>query len=153
MTIPATSSVTVTTQVHFRVGRCGNRSMRVGPATPPRPSGSGRVPRIARLMALAVRLERLIQNGGVSTQAELAEVGHVTRARVTQIMNLLHLAPDIQEALLDLPRVVGGKDPVTERDLRPIAAEIDWDVQRGMWAAVRERAGQAGRATETATTE
>ena len=124
---------TVTVPIHFRTGRSGHRSIQAGPEPTPPP---GRVPRAARLMALAIRLEGLIQDGGVSTQAELAEVGHVTRARVTQIMNLLHLAPDIQEALLDLPRVVEGKDPVTERDLRPIAAEIDWDVQRAMWRAL-----------------
>lgn len=125
---------TVTVPIHFRTGRSGRRSIRVGPEPTPPP---GRVPRVARLMALAIRLEGLIRDGGVSTQAELAEVGHVTRARVTQIMNLLHLAPDIQEALLDLPRVVEGKDPVTERDLRPIAALVGWDEQRAAWARLR----------------
>jgi hypothetical protein len=48
-------------------------------------------------------------------------------------MALLHLAPDIQEALLFLPRVAAGKDPITERDLRPIAATADWNRQRAMW--------------------
>jgi hypothetical protein len=54
---------------------------------------------------------------------------------MTQIMNLLHLAPDIQEELLFLPRVTTGKDPITERDLRPIVAEVDWGAQREMWGA------------------
>jgi len=122
----------VTTQVHFKVGRSGARSLRIGPAKPePKP---GRLPRITRLMALAIRMENLIQQGAVTTQAELATVGHVTRARVTQILNLLHLAPDIQEALLDLPPVVQGREQISERQLRPIAAEIDWGVQRAMWA-------------------
>jgi hypothetical protein len=101
-------------------------------------------------MALAIRMEGLIERGAVSSQAELAVVGHVTRARVTQILNLLHLAPDIQEALLDLPTVDRGRERITERDLRPIAAEIDWDVQRGMWAALQ---GRMGRAAEEPTTE
>lgn len=126
---------TVTRQVHFRVGSRGSRSLRAGRAAPPPPC-PGRVPRIARLMALAIRLDGLIERGAVTNQAELAEVGHVTRARVTQIMNLLHLAPDIQEELLDLPPVRGGRDPVTERDLRPIAAELDWNRQRAMWQAL-----------------
>jgi hypothetical protein len=56
---------------------------------------------------------------------------------MTQILNLLHLAPDIQETLLHLPRVTEGKDPITERDLRPIAAEVDWGRQRGMWGGRR----------------
>ena len=48
-------------------------------------------------------------------------------------MNLVHLAPDIQEAILFLPRVERGKDSITERDPRPVVAEVDWGRQRGMW--------------------
>jgi hypothetical protein len=75
----------------------------------------------------------LIRDGEVTDYADIARLGHVTRARVTQIMNLLHLAPDIQEAILHLPRTEQGRDPITERDLRPIAAVIDWRKQRRMW--------------------
>jgi len=46
------------------------------------------------------------------------QLGHVSRPRVTQIMDLLHLAPDIQEAILFLPRVTSGRDPVSEREVR-----------------------------------
>jgi hypothetical protein len=42
-------------------------------------------------MALAVRFEVMLKRGEVKDYAELARVGHVTRARVTQIMNLLNL--------------------------------------------------------------
>jgi hypothetical protein len=125
---------TVTTRVHFRTEGRGRRVMRAGSGVAPPPPG--RVPRVARLMALAIRFERLITDGGVNTQAELAELGHVTRARVTQIMNLLHLAPDIQEQILDLPVVVEGRDPITERDLRPIAAEMRWHDQRSAWNSI-----------------
>jgi hypothetical protein len=52
---------------------------------------------------------------------------------MTQILNLNLLAPAIQEELLHLPRVTTGNDPITERDLRPIVAELDWERQRGMW--------------------
>jgi hypothetical protein len=93
----------------------------------------GRVPRVARLMALAIRFDSLVREGAVSTQAELAAVGHVTRARVTQIMNLLHLAPDLQEEILHMPVVRSGRDPLTEHDLRPIAAEVQWAAQRRLW--------------------
>lgn len=95
---------------------------------------SGRVPRVTRLMALALRFEHLLELGAVRDQTELAELGHVTRARVTQIMNYLHLAPDIQEALLDLPRVQAGRDPIVDRSLREIAAEPNWAKQRRLWA-------------------
>lgn len=127
---------TRSTQVHFETWGKGKR-LRSGeaPAAPPPPPG--RVPRVARLMALAIRMENLLADGAVESQAELAELGHVTRARVTQVMNLRHLAADIQEAILDLPRVESGRDPVSERDLRPIAREIDWDKQRAMWDRVR----------------
>lgn len=54
-----------------------------------------RVPRVAKLMALAIRFEGLIRDGVVADNAELARLGHVTRARMTQIANLLNLAPDI----------------------------------------------------------
>lgn len=131
---PPAAPRVVTTRVHFRAGRSGARSLRIGPAAlPPAP---GRVPRVARLMALAIRMESLVEQGAVANQAELAVVGHVTRARVTQILNLLHLAPDIQEAILDLPPVVQGREGISERQLRPIAAQIDWDVQRAMWARI-----------------
>ena len=68
--------------------------------------------------------------------ADLARLGHVTRARVTQIMNLLQLAPEIQEALLFLPRTVKGRDPIREHHVRPIAAELEWRKQRRLWRAV-----------------
>ena len=51
---------------------------------------TGRVPRVSRLMALAIRFDQLIRDGVVTDQAELARLGHVTRARLTQIMNLLN---------------------------------------------------------------
>jgi len=91
---------------------------------------------VTRLMALAIRFEHLIRDGEVKDLAEIARLGQVTRARVTQIMNLLHLAPDIQEAILALPRVEAGRDPITERELRPIAAIPDWRKQRAAWRAV-----------------
>jgi hypothetical protein len=69
----------------------------------------------------------------VTDQAELARLGHVTRARLTQIMNLLCLAPDIQEQLLFLPPSTRGRDRITERHLRRIVAISDWRKQRRMW--------------------
>jgi hypothetical protein len=84
-------------------------------------------------MALAIRFDGLVRRGEVADQAELARLGHVTRARITQIMNLLCLAPDIQESLLFLAPVERGRDPLVLRDLLPIAAEPDWQRQRRKW--------------------
>jgi hypothetical protein len=131
------TDLTVTKKIHFSMANKGKREIKPGPQ-PVRDLPSARVPRIARLMALAIKFDRMIADGLVRDQAELAAVGHVTRARVTQIMNLLYLAPDIQEAVLHLPPVTSGKDPVTERDLRPIASEPDWAHQRRLWAGVLE---------------
>jgi hypothetical protein len=81
-------------------------------------------------MALAIKLDGLIRSGQITSQRELAAIAHVTPARVTQILNLLGLAPDIQELLLNLPAVTSGRDPVTEREIRPVAALIRWSCQR-----------------------
>ena len=80
--------------------------------------------------ALAHRFERLIQDGLAADYADLVRLGHVTRARVTQIMNLLVLAPDIQEQILCWPPVTNGKDPISERGLRSVVVELDWKKQR-----------------------
>jgi len=96
----------------------------------------GNVPRISRLMALAIRLDGLVRRKEVRDYADLARLGYVTRARITQIMNLLNLAPDIQEALLFLPRTIKGRDPILERDVRPIAAVTQWNRQRKMWGKI-----------------
>jgi hypothetical protein len=87
-------------------------------------------------MALAIRFDGLIRTGVVTDYAELASLGHVTRARITQIMNLLMLAPDIQEAILFLPRVERGRDPILLRQLQPVALVPDWRKQRRLWAAL-----------------
>ena len=94
---------------------------------------AGRVPRVARLMALALRLDELVRTGQVASYSALASLGHVTRARICQIMNLLHLAPDLQEALLFLPPTPRGRDPILLADLQPITAAIDWRKQRRLW--------------------
>jgi len=74
--------------------------------------------------------------GGNIDRPAFQRMGHVTRARVTQIMNLLHLAPDIQEELLHLPRVTYGKDPIPERHVRAITAIPEWWFQRTAWRSV-----------------
>ena len=99
----------------------------------------GRVPRVARLMALALRLDELVRTGQVASYSDLAALGHVTRARISQILNLIQLAPDIQEALLFLPLTIRGRDPIVLADLQPIASVLDWRVQRRLWAALAAR--------------
>ena len=127
------STWTFETKVHFRNGANGRKSLREGDVPAPVPVEPGRVPRVARLLALAHRFRELLHVGEVRDYADLAALAGVTRPRVTQIMNLLHLAPDIQEAVLDLSRTLHGRDPISERTLRPVAAVPDWATQREMW--------------------
>jgi hypothetical protein len=88
----------------------------------------GRAPRIARILALAHKLDGLVRSDAVRDYAELARLGHVTAARVSQILTLLHLAPAIQEYLLFLSGDQAGF--LTESSLRKIAREPRWDRQR-----------------------
>jgi hypothetical protein len=90
---------------------------------------SGRVPRVSRLMALALKFQGLLLQGTVRNHAELAQLGHVTRTRVCQILSLTNLAPTIQEALLFLPKTLQGPDRITENRLRRIASLVDWEAQ------------------------
>ena len=94
---------------------------------------TGKLPRVTRLMALAIKFETLIADGVVKDYADLARLGYVTRARMTQIMNLLNLAPDIQEEILFLPKTTTGRDPVSERNIRRITAIVPWGRQRKAW--------------------
>ena len=96
-----------------------------------------RIPRIARLMALAIRFDHLISSGQVANQAKLARLGSVSRARMTQIMNLVLLAPDIQEELLFLSCAPTERSPIHLRQLQTIAAIPEWNEQRKQWIGLR----------------
>ncbi len=121
--------ITIERKVHFGHGRRARKELREGE---PKATTIVRVPRVSRIMALAVRFDGLIRDGVVKDQAELARLGHVSRARLSQIMDLLLLAPDIQEAVLFLPVTDRGQD-IIEKQLRAIAAVTSWGKQRRMW--------------------
>ena len=126
------SAITIEHPIHFdRRGRGARKVLQPGSDPPTQPTG--RVPRVARLMALALRLDALLRDGAIRSSAEIARLGHVTRARVSQILNLLFLAPDIQEAVLFLPPTRQGRDPIILADLQPIASTANWRNQRRMW--------------------
>lgn len=100
----------------------------------------GQTPRLSRLMALAIKCDDLVERGEVRDFAGLARVGHVTRARMSQIVNLVNLAPDIQEEILFLPMTTEGRAPVTEAAVRKIACEPLWKRQRTQWQDLRRTA-------------
>jgi hypothetical protein len=128
-----TTSCVLASSVNMRQRQQGRRQLEAGAASGPVAIPLGRVPRVARLMALAVKLDGLLRQGVVRDYAALARLGHVSRARITQIMNLLLLAPDIQEELLFLPETLRGRDPIHLRQLQPIALLPDWNEQRSRW--------------------
>jgi len=103
-------------------------------AHPVAKAGSGKPLKRAKkrcpLAALAIHMQQLIDSGQVSDYAELARLAQVSRARITQIMHLNHLAPDIQEAILRLSLSDGGRDLIRERMVRPVAGIMDWRKQR-----------------------
>jgi hypothetical protein len=86
-----------------------------------------RIPRITRLMALAIKFQDMIDRGEVRDYADIARLGYVTRARMTQIMNLLLLSPEIQETLLFLAH----EAKLSERQIRAAVKQIHWTSQ---WA-------------------
>ena len=133
------TTLTIEREVHFQAQARGRKELRAGPAPPGPPPDPGRVPRVSRLMALALRFEGLLQAGVVKDYAELARLGHVSRARVSQVMNLLSLAPDLQEAVLFLPRTLRGRDPIPLWWLQPIASTLAWRQQRRLWAGLLGR--------------
>src|SRR5262245_47979124 len=116
---------------HFtRHGHGARKELKVVQETVQPPCEPGRVPRVARLMALALRLDELLRNGELHNFKEIALLGRVSRARISQIMSLLNLAPDIQEAILFLPRTIRGRDPIILQEVRPITGIEDWRKQR-----------------------
>jgi hypothetical protein len=92
-----------------------------------------RIPRISRYMALAIHFEDLIRQGVVTDYADLARLGHVTRARVTQIMNLRLLAPEIQEELLLGEKKCDDRIPIQLKSIQILATICSWRTQRQLW--------------------
>lgn len=93
--------------------------------------------RIARQLALAHALQRRVDAGEFADYADLARGLRFTRARVTQFMNLVLIATDIQEEIL-LLEVPPGRQPITEHTLRDaLLTTLDWREQRPRWDALR----------------
>lgn len=120
--------ITVTRPVHFRTRGHGRRVASTKPS--PLTLVPARVPRIARLMALAIKFDGMLRRGEAKSLGELARRHQISQPRATQLLNLTLLAPDIQESLLFLPPTERGRDSVIERELRPVSARTDWQQQR-----------------------
>jgi hypothetical protein len=137
-----TKALIIECEVHFGRQARGRKKLYAGPEPPA--IVAGRVPRVARLLALAHRFENLINTGQVKGYADIARLGHVTRARICQIMNLLLLAPAVQEEILLLPRTTRGRDRIKLLQLQPIAAALDWQEQPALWERLKVSAMEEG---------
>jgi hypothetical protein len=125
--------VEVAIPLRRRRQRTSLEAHRAPAAESPGPLG---MPRITRLMALAIKFQDLIDRREVLDYADIARLGYVTRARLTQLMNLLHLAPDIQERLLNCQDPQHSTSALTERDLREVSRIVDWSSQRHAFSLI-----------------
>ena len=119
-------SITIESQIHFTRAKAGRKEIAAGPEPEPLPAPPDPIPRVSRLMALAIHFDGLIRQGLVKDYADLARLGSVSRARITQIMNLLNLPPWEQEKLLFLEGGQ-GRARVTEREMRRLRLNLSPD--------------------------
>ena len=131
------------------VGRGRKQSKAPDSAAGGRPLG--KLPRVTRLMALAIKFQDIVDRGEVRDYADLARLGFVTRARITQLMNLLNLAPDIQEQILFFSWEASECCGICEQTIRRMSSLLLWSDQRARWAALTSKLGAAPlrRGTET----
>lgn len=124
------SGPTVSYEVSFGRGResrltaqtsppCASVERLERPAAPTSPATP-----IARLLALAHHIERLVEAGELKDYAEAARRLGMAKSHMTHVTNLLSLAPDIQEAIL------GGRLDTTEHALRGVCRQLTWQAQR-----------------------
>jgi hypothetical protein len=127
---PRTAEVTFSLEATPR-----GRLLREGPAAPP-PAPLRAPARVARMLAFARWLVSAIDRGLYAALADAARDLGLTRARVSQLVDLTLLAPDIQEAVLALEHAAGPQR-ITEHALRTVVAAIAWPEQRRRWDALR----------------
>jgi hypothetical protein len=89
------------------------------------------------MLALAHKIQQAIDAGTVRDRAEVARRLGFTRARVTHLMDLTLLAPDLQERVLGL-EAVDGVEPISERELRKVAHAGSWGEQREAFQIVAD---------------
>lgn len=124
-------------KIPFQTTTGGHGRKQIAASKPKKSNAPAKLPHITKLMALAIRLEHLLATGQVKDQAEIARAAGITRARVTQIINLTNLAPDIQQAILDLEPTTTTR--FREREVRTIAILPNWEKQRVLWKRLVKR--------------
>ncbi len=98
----------------------------------------GRLPRVAEVLALAIGFDDMIRRGLARDHSDLARLGCISKERVSQIMRLVWLAPDIQQEILTLPRTSLGRFHLGEVALRQVASKMLWGEQREAWGRLQD---------------
>lgn len=124
-------------EIQFRLHPTGRAADSGAPPDAPR-STVGRLPRITQVMALAIQLQDMIQRGNARDYADLARLGCITRERMSQVMELIWLAPDIQREILEFPPNKTGRFPVSEVAARRVAESLAWAEQREAWRNLKQ---------------
>lgn len=101
-------------------------------------ASSGRLPRVTQVLALAIQFQDMIERGDARDYADLARLGCLSRERMSQIMELVWLAPDIQGDILEFPTTATSRFPVSEVAVRRIAGRLRWAEQRELWASLKK---------------
>ena len=101
-------------------------------------SGDGHLPRVTQIMALAIQFQDMIRLGEARDYADLAGLGCLTRERMSQIMELIWLAPDIQREILEFKPTHTTRFPISELAIRLIAADLPWEAQREAWRNLKQ---------------
>jgi len=122
--------------VHLETRAHGAIRIRAGPKPAPRPSQQTEIPRLTRLLALAHRWDRLLEDGTFASRTQIARLMGISRARVTQIMDLQYLAPGIQEEILHSQSII-SLNVLSEHSIRILTHTYLWEHQRMRWEALR----------------
>ena len=99
----------------------------------------GRLPRITQVLALAIHLEDMIRRDEAKDYADLGRLSCLCRERISQIIRLTYLSPEIQVELLYLPPTTRGRFPISETAVRKIANLLAWEDQRRAWAVLKQQ--------------
>ena len=98
----------------------------------------GRLPRVTQVLALAIHFQDMIQRGEARDYADLARLGCITRERMSQIMELIWLTPEVQQEILEFPPNKTGRFPISEVAARRVAERLDWGEQREEWRNLKQ---------------
>ena len=124
-------------EIRFQLHATGLGPTGRGPSCTPAPA-EGRLPRVTQVLALAVHFQDMIERGEARDYADLARLGCLARERISQIMELIWLAPDIQAEILNFVTTDPGRFPISEVAVRKITDLLSWKAQRENWQLLKK---------------